>query len=686
MELLAALPSLESITNILYVMIGLGLVIFFHELGHFAVAKWCDVMVERFSIGFGPILFSRKWGETEYALSAIPFGGYVKMLGQDDMDPSQMTDEEIAEDPRSYMAKKVWQRMAIISAGVIMNVLTAVLFFAAAFQLSVQQAPPVLGIVATGMPAWESGLQTGDRILKINDRKSDSYEDIVLGVALSSGPLKFEVEKWNGEQQSLTISPDISGDRRKIGAGLPLGLTIPDHRDVKPEMITSPGSGASQADPPFEKGDTIRKIGETEITSYHSMQRLLAEQTSENLDFYVQRKDAPENDLTKLSVPATPFVELGMVMDIGSVKYLKKGSPAEKAGLKVGDKITLVNDRVVGSDIDPLRLPEELYKLAGEKVTLYVRREASGETPPNDSENKDLNESEEKKGLVRIELVPDEIPAWTELPFDPEDPLSAPSIGIAFEVTRTVLSVKPGSPADGQIEAGDRIQAIEYIPPDGHTPESKKQNTILFQDAEHRDRPTDWAYPFWSLQLLRDHEVKLTISRGGKTHETTLTPEVLEDSNWYMPIRGIQLSVDTIEVQSKSIGEAMSMGLDRTRNKILELYLTLRSLFRGDLSVRNLQGPVGIAKMAFNIAQSGIGELLLFLGFLSVNLAVLNFLPIPVLDGGHMVFLIWEGITGKKPSEKVIALATWVGLMFILAMVVLVMYLDIVVRIFGFGE
>ncbi|MBW3541860.1 MAG: site-2 protease family protein, partial [Planctomycetes bacterium] len=70
--------------NILWVALGLGLVIFFHELGHFAVAKWCNVNVERFSIGFGPVLWSFKKGETEYALSLIPFGGYVKMLGQDD--------------------------------------------------------------------------------------------------------------------------------------------------------------------------------------------------------------------------------------------------------------------------------------------------------------------------------------------------------------------------------------------------------------------------------------------------------------------------------------------------------------------------------------------------------------------------------------------------------------------------
>lgn len=82
MELLAALPDLDFLINVLRVAIGLGLVIFFHELGHFAVAKWCDVMVERFSIGFGPILLSRKWGETEYAFSAIPFGGYVKKIGR----------------------------------------------------------------------------------------------------------------------------------------------------------------------------------------------------------------------------------------------------------------------------------------------------------------------------------------------------------------------------------------------------------------------------------------------------------------------------------------------------------------------------------------------------------------------------------------------------------------------------
>ncbi|MFN5533949.1 MAG: site-2 protease family protein, partial [Planctomyces sp.] len=121
---------LGELQTILAVVFGLGMVIFFHELGHFAVAKWCNVHVERFSIGIGPIIWSHQRGETEYALSVLPLGGYVKMLGQDDMDPNQMTSSEIAENPRSYSSKTVPQRMAIISAGVLMNVATGFLFFA----------------------------------------------------------------------------------------------------------------------------------------------------------------------------------------------------------------------------------------------------------------------------------------------------------------------------------------------------------------------------------------------------------------------------------------------------------------------------------------------------------------------------------------------------------------------------
>src|SRR6516162_4904280 len=181
-EILAFGFSLSNFPYIVLVALGLGLVIFIHELGHFAVAKWCDVKVERFSIGFGPVLWRITRGETEYALSAVPFGGYVKMLGQDDADPSQMADDRIAKDPRSYTAKSVPQRIAIISAGVINNMVSAVAFFVIAFMLGVQYQPAIVGSVVPGMPAWKAGLRQGDVITRISGREDPqlSFTDVRL--------------------------------------------------------------------------------------------------------------------------------------------------------------------------------------------------------------------------------------------------------------------------------------------------------------------------------------------------------------------------------------------------------------------------------------------------------------------------------------------------------------------------
>ena len=108
--------------------------------------------------------------------------------------------------------------------------------------------------------------------------------------------------------------------------------------------------------------------------------------------------------------------------------------------------------------------------------------------------------------------------------------------------------------------------------------------------------------------------------------------------------------------------------------------MTLRSLFQRNLSPRALSGPLGIVKIGYAVADQGIPKLLMFLGFLSINLAVLNFLPIPVLDGGHMVFLIWEAVARRKPSHRVINFAHGIGLIFIISLFVFVLYLDIFVN------
>ena len=248
----------DQASNIAIAALGLGMVIFLHELGHFAVAKWCNVFVERFSIGFGPVFFSRKWGETEYALSLIPFGGYVKMLGQDDADPSQLTNEEIAQDPRSYLAKNVFQRMAIISAGVTMNILTALLFFFIAFRVGFPTSPSLIGDVRPGMPAWEAGLSAGDHVKRIDNGPIDTFSELQLSVALSSGSLKLEGTHTDNTPFEINIDPDATRTHPQIGVRPMASLIV---------YKTAAGMSASRSKPEFHVGDVVTNVGDQDRKS-----------------------------------------------------------------------------------------------------------------------------------------------------------------------------------------------------------------------------------------------------------------------------------------------------------------------------------------------------------------------------------------------------------------------------------
>ena len=657
-------PYVSKAGSILAVLIGIGLVIFFHELGHFAVAKWCDVFVERFSIGFGPILWSRKYGETEYALSAIPFGGYVKMLGQDDMDPSQLTSEEIARDPRSYSAKSVGQRMAIISAGVSMNVITAVMFYAIAFGHGIEMPPPVIGSLQPGFPAWEAGLRPGDRISSIGGRTTTTFEDIQRAIAFTSGPIEVTGVHADGKTFQIQLTPAISAGRRMIGVTPALGLDVIKTRDAV-DSVTDPNSPAGEAKPGFEPGDQIVGLDQQTVSNFSELQHLLSVDRSKPVEFLVRRDKGPEKPVT-IRVEPQRFRQLGLTMDIGKITSLVIDSPAQRNGMQVGDKILRVNNRSVGTDIDPLRLPDELASLAGREVTVVVQREVKGAESKN----------------IEIRLIPSDNPGWIERPpMQPDTPLSAPAIGVAYNVIPAVLNVIPGSPADKVgVKKGEQVKKVEFVLPKGKTSDNFGKDSIAvdFNPREHA-KPSNWAFVSIWMQIATDREVVLTLSDGSRT--APCTPFVEAKENWFVPgLRGLRVYAQVMTLKSNGLADAAVMGLTHTRNSIIDLYLTLRNLLTGQLSVENLHGPLGIASVAYDFARQGLAEMSLFLGILSANLAVLNFLPIPVLDGGHMVFLIWEGVTRKRPSERVQIAATYFGMAFVLCLAILVFYLDLFVH------
>ncbi len=683
---------LGSGLRILYVALGLGMVIFFHELGHYGVAKWCDVNVERFSIGHGPIIWSKKWGETEYALSAIPFGGYVKMLGQDDMDPSQLSQEEIAEDPRSYSAKTVGQRMGIISAGVIMNLITAAIFFTIAFGMGVKKPAPIVGAVTPGGPAWKAGILPGDTFTKFDGTEVTSFEEIIYGSALASGDVTIEGVHADGTTFELLVHPDTSNSRPQIGVG-PSGSTkLAALFDPKDKPVKS-GTAAAKAKPGFEQNDVIVKIGDTEIKSFVQMQTILARQKDNIKKILVQRtivSDKVDKETGKkiktttehlMEVAPTPFRTIGLMVECGKINAIKKGSPAEAVGLKEGDKPIKIDGKDVGMVLNSLQLPDYFWEHRNEKVELIVRREEKG------SEAKEItlifDPADKKKKLL-------DRPGWiVATPFQ-DAPLSVPAAGFTFELVPTILKVQPDSPAaKAGILPNSRLVRLDFFVPEE---EAKKINddkktkeiTYLFSKEKKKEIVSthNYAIPFTAMQLLTKRHIRLTYSLEGKEKSVELVPQAWKDASdpeavWNYPKIGVIPANDLVTLLATGPVSAMKMGGNYTRNSVINMYLTFANLGRGNLSVKEFSGPLGILTIAYKVTEQGTADFLLFLGILSINLAVINFLHIPVLDGGHMVFLIWEGVTRKKPSEAVINVATYCGMAFILGLMGLVIYLDV---------
>jgi regulator of sigma E protease len=204
----------DWIWYIFSLLVLIGVMIMIHEFGHFWAARHFDVKVEAFSFGFGPRLFGFRRGETDYRVSAILFGGYVKMAGE------QVTDENL-DDPRSFLAKPRWQRLIIAFAGPFMNVVLAVslltgLYMVKFEKLSDADMEPVIGHVAGDSPAAKAGIQDGDLIVKLEDKNKPTWEDVIdKEISGATRPMHLAIKR-NGTTFSTTVTPILS---ESLGVG-----------------------------------------------------------------------------------------------------------------------------------------------------------------------------------------------------------------------------------------------------------------------------------------------------------------------------------------------------------------------------------------------------------------------------------------------------------------------------------
>jgi regulator of sigma E protease len=282
MELIKGLPAFIFI---------LGSAVVLHEFGHFIVAKILRVRVETFSVGFGPRLFGRRWGTTDYRLSLVPLGGYVKLGGDDTNAPIEgATAENIPANERFDLRPK-WQKFCVMVAGPVMNIITAlsVVFIGAMIGgVPVTPSSPVVSQVIAGGAADEAGLRVGDRIVAFNGKESPSWERVSNDIRLSpEQQLPLTVERA-GARQQLTLKP-----RKEVIEGDKIGEIdfLPDYGNLRVFVSAlSPGMPAERAG--VQVNDHLISINDEPIHDDQSLIALVQKYKNEPLRLAIERNGA----------------------------------------------------------------------------------------------------------------------------------------------------------------------------------------------------------------------------------------------------------------------------------------------------------------------------------------------------------------------------------------------------------
>ena len=414
----------------------------------------------------------------------------------------------------------------------------------------------------------------------------------------------------------------------------------------------------------------------------------------------VRRAKTPESAseaaaIVSIFVPPAYTVGFGARMNMGKIASIRIGSPASTAGLvtgpTAGDVITGVKLLYPGKEpitlgekaLDPVRLPFELENRI-RKSGLDVAKWTVVLTVQGASAKG--HESAKAKTLAPM-AWDDSFSLIDESPRSRAAPMAIPQLGIAYWVESTVVKIDSGSAADrAGLMAGDEIQQINFRILNTTKPDEIKWAGWGKKRPSRRGRGLDlydqWAFHFTVLQLNDYPQFRLKVKRGSEVLE--LPPESDTDgiiatpiTDWPMSERGLTLISDSRRQKAKSVLQAVQFGLEDTVEFICNIYMNLSRLVTRRISTRSLGGPIEIATQAFNVAGEDFSTNILFLAMISINLAVVNFLPIPLLDGGHMVFLIYEKVRRRPPPEIVRVVATYIGVAFILSLMIFVLYLDI---------
>jgi regulator of sigma E protease len=672
--------------KILQVALGFGAVIMIHELGHFLVAKLCGIRIEMFSIGFPPVLLSLKKtkkglrvrvlphlsGEqavdedddaTDYCIGLIPFGGFVKMMGQSDTGTVEKTD-----DPRSYLNKPIWQRIAVVAAGVLFNAVGAMILFMALFLHGLELTPPIVGQVTPSSPADIAGLKAGDRIVEIEGETFLDYMSIILGAALSDNDhgVDMKVQKSDGSVAQVKLKAekqfnDTSG-LRMFGIAQPTSLTISRYINDPCDIETLYQSSK------FRPGDIITAINNKPLTKGWQLDEYASSALTPTAELMVSRefpkgsrKTSVQSDVPMVCMPN--YKNFRTELDLSNIyslvprlKVMSASVPSAPAGMTSKVR-NWFNSTILGKEIETPQ--PELQK---DDIIIQVGDISN----PTYKDLRDQTTAHKDKALsVTVER--------------------ADESGHLAPVT---FSMKPVAITQGKVE---RVLL-------GVIPVLDMEHAVVARTIDTTIGPGALSIPAGSQitkvdgQPVSSFYDVIRLIRQGAGHRISIEYMTVEQDAGSV---GLEVpEQDAIHMQSemllaaplefyketykaKNPIQAVAWGVKRTWQFIAQSIFTLTGLFSGTVPASSLSGPVGIATISYKMAGQGIMDLLNFLGLLSACLVVMNLLPLPIVDGGVILLLIVEKIRGVPMNPKVLEIITWIGLILLLSVFVWVTYNDV---------
>ncbi|MBS1985429.1 MAG: RIP metalloprotease RseP [Bdellovibrionales bacterium] len=557
----------------------LGVLIFIHEFGHFIVAKACGIRVEAFSIGMGKKFVKFTRGETEYALSLLPLGGYVKLLGQD---PREEVPVELLH--RSFREKPLWKRAAVVLAGPVFNAALAVAVFVALMAHGVPVQAPTFVRVLPGSKAEQAGLRSGDHVVSVQ-REGDATQpmrelaDLESAIADSvARPLSLNILRTDKtgatERVSFQVIPELGSERDSTSG------VVRDRGTIPGVEYRESGSVAQV--------DSKSWAGARHLPTWIWIEELRYAvdgiEKVEKIESYSQLEDAWSNAVAALGKRETGKVEVR------------------------GRKVNLGENKAPDDT--------ESYSLAWTS-----RREAM---PPI-----------EGAGLHSAEL------ALTE--------------------------VKAGSPAEKLgLKSGDRIVRINDI------------DVYSFQSFRNL------------IQKLaaEGHELKLAWKRDGKAMESSVKPELVAMRDPLTEAKKNQFQIGAMfiptqapppEATLKGEGawDTFTLGVNRTYKLTVSMLESFYLLATGEISPKTLGGPILIGKIAGESFRAGPVPFFRMMAFISMNLCILNLLPVPVLDGGHLLLYCIEAVRRKPLSIRVVEVWTTTGFFLLMGLIAVVFFNDL---------